>query len=501
MFVTFNIYERGKKLNKVRIFILIAVLLIFGLMFTVSSVSDIIKLNGYIPDFNYDSMADIKKGDFVGGYIANIYDCYAGETTTETTMGIETSSYTSREYFIMPLVNDTDLENDMFISVSVSKQEDRDLMYAICDATYEYMDGNYDVEFPEMGFIAKAQPLDEELQGYLLDWFEEVGYFEGGRSEAAAHIIPYDLVLFNTNGLYIGLVFGLIMLAAGIVVLVLIFHKKKTPAQDYNAPAPDFTGYSQPENGNMSAPSESPYTAGQPGAQENGFSESYYAPSSAPLPELPQPTDAEEFFSKPVRKPAEPVSSVPEKAPAASVPEEKPAVDYSNGIETNDLDTDKLLYEQEQEAASHVRTIENNNGIETDTLDTEKALYEQEQEAASRVRVIENNNGIETDSLDTEKALYEQEQEAASHVRVIENNSGIETDTLDTDKALYEQEQEAASHIKTIDDNTGIDTSGLDMEELGYFDSAAASDGDEDIFDFTNDLDYEVGDASDIEIT
>ncbi len=502
MFLKFIILERGKKLNKVRIFVLIAVLLIGGLMFTVSSVSDIIKLNGYIPDFNYDSMADIKKGDFVGGYIANIYDCYAGETTTNTTMGIETSSYTSREYFIMPLVNDTDLANDMFISVSVSKQEDRDLMYAICDATYEYLDGNYDVEFPEMGFIAKAQPLDEELQGYLLDWFEEVEYFEGGRSEAAAHIIPYDLVLFNTNGLYIGLVFGLIMIAAGIVILFFIFHKKKAQVQDYNAPAPDFTGYSQSASGNIPAPAETPYTAGQPAAQENGFSESYYAPSSAPpFPELPQPTDAEEFFSKPVRKPAEPVSSAPQKAPEAPVPEEKPAVDYSNGIETNDLDTDKLLYEQEQEAASHVRVIENNNGIETDTLDTDKALYEQEQEAASHVRVIENNNGIETDTLDTDKALHEQEQEAASHVRGIENNNGIETDTLDTDKALYEQEQEAASHVRTIEDNMGIDTSGLDMDELGYFDASSASESDEDIFDFTNDLDYEVGDASDIEIT
>ncbi len=498
MLLQFFVLERGKTVNNVRIFILVAVLLIGGLFITVSSASDIIKLNGYIPDFNYDSMADIKKGDFVGGYIANIYDCYAGETTTNTTMGIETSSYTSREYFIMPLINDTDLENDMFISVSVSKQEDRDLMYAICDATYEYMDGNEDVEFPEMGFIAKAQPLDAELQGYLLDWFEETEYFDGGRNEAAAHIIPYDLVLFNTNGVYIGLVFGLIMTAAGIVILFFIFHKKKTQVQDQSTFSPDLTGYSQPANGNMPAPAGTPYTDGQPPAQDNG---SYYAPSAAPFPELTQPADADEFFARPVRKQTEPVNSAPPKAPAAPVPEEKPAADYSNGIETNDLDTEKLLYEQEQEAASHVRVIENNNGIETDGLDTEKALYEQEQEAASHVRVIENNSGIETDTLDTEKALYEQEQETASHVRVIENNSGIDTDDLDTERALYEQEQEAASHIRKIEDNAGIDTSDLDMDGLGYFDAAAASDGDEDIFDFTNDLDYEVGDASDIEIT
>ena len=43
---------------------------------------------------------------FVQGYVENIFDCYASETTTETTMGIETSSRTSEEYFLMPLLVD-----------------------------------------------------------------------------------------------------------------------------------------------------------------------------------------------------------------------------------------------------------------------------------------------------------------------------------------------------------------------------------------------------------
>lgn len=78
-------------MTKIRIAIVLIFLLVIGIMLTVSGVKDIIRLNGYIPDFNFDSMADIKKGGFVQGYVETILDCYASETTTNTTMGIETS--------------------------------------------------------------------------------------------------------------------------------------------------------------------------------------------------------------------------------------------------------------------------------------------------------------------------------------------------------------------------------------------------------------------------
>ena len=64
--------------------VVLVFLLVMGVVLTVSGVRDIIRINGYVPDFNFDSMADIKKGGFVQGYVENIFDCYASETTTET---------------------------------------------------------------------------------------------------------------------------------------------------------------------------------------------------------------------------------------------------------------------------------------------------------------------------------------------------------------------------------------------------------------------------------
>ncbi len=52
-------------MNKIRIAIVFIFLAIAGVVLTVSGISDIIKINGYIPDFNYDSMQNVKKGDFL----------------------------------------------------------------------------------------------------------------------------------------------------------------------------------------------------------------------------------------------------------------------------------------------------------------------------------------------------------------------------------------------------------------------------------------------------
>ena len=103
-------------MNKIRITVVLVFLLVMGVVLTVSGVRDIIRINGYVPDFNFDSMADIKKGGFVQGYVENIFDCYASETTTETTMGIETSSRTSEEYFLMPLINESDVDNELYVT-------------------------------------------------------------------------------------------------------------------------------------------------------------------------------------------------------------------------------------------------------------------------------------------------------------------------------------------------------------------------------------------------
>lgn len=480
-------------MNKIRIVILIAVLAITGVIMTVSGVSDIIKINGTMPDFNFESIADIKKGDMVAGYIANIYDCYAGETTTNTTMGIETSSYTSREYFIMPLINDEDWENEMFVSVSVSKEADRELMYDICDATYEYLDGNEDVEFPEMAFIAKAQPLDPELLGYMLDWFDEAEYFEGGRDEAKTHIVMYDLVLFDTNSAYISLAIGLILIAAAAAIVFFVLHNSRKQKQNGDVPYADPNGYPQDIPAYGETPSAAENTAP---AQENGFSETNYAPSANSYMNISQPVQPDDFFAKPAKK------SAPETQEKPKEPEpSKPAnIDSSGEINTDSLDTDRILREQEAASAAAYRPVNAAEGIDTGSLDTDKALYEQEQASAAAYKPVDVGEGIDTDSLNAEKTLYEQEQASAAAYRPVQTSEEIDTASLNAEKVLYEQEQASAAAYKPVQTSEEIDTSSLDMGGLGYFDDKSLETEDEDIFDFTNDLDYDVADASDIKI-
>ena len=464
-------------MNKIRLIVPALVFLIVGGGLTISGVSDIIKMGGDIPDFNYDSIADIKKGDFAAGYIANIYDCYAGETTTNTTMGIETSSYTSREYFIMPLVNDTDLGNDMFISVSVSEKEDRDTLYAICDATYEYLDGNEDADFPEMAFLGRAAVLDDELMGYMADWFEEAEYFEGGRSEAMAHIIPYDLVLYNPNSAYISLVVGLIMIALVIVVAIIIFHVSKGKKKQDDTAEQEFTGYTQVN----AEPAPVPETPETPVPENNGFAENAYS-----QPDIPQPIDPDEFFAKP-KKP-EPAK---EEEPAAPV-------EQSNEIETAGMDAEKVLREQEEAAALNQGPTVTGEGIETGELNAEQVLYEQEQELEASRKPVETSEGIETGELDAEQVLYEQEQALEASRKPVETSEGIETGELNAEQVLYEQEQALAAVQKPTASSEEIDTSALDMGGLEYFEAPAEEN--DDIFEFSNDLDYDVN-ADEIKIS
>ena len=503
---------------KMRITILLIVLFIGGIMVTISSVSDIIKMSGIVPDFNFESMADMKKGDIVHGDLVYVFDCYAGETTTNTTMGIKTSSYTSREYFVMPLINDKDYENDLYISISASKEADRNMLNDLSDRTYEYLFSEEDVEFPEDTYLVlKAQKLDPELMGYMVEWFREMEWFDEGEN-IESHIIPYDLVIYNPNGAHTGLVFGLIMLAIPIAVSVIMLHQMRLrrdllgeqnfsgnpgmadSGSSMDSINSDAGGFSESSFSSENS-GTSPVNGSGTGSMTASSADSTMKPvgNSAPSPYIPQPVDPENFFAKPERN-SKPVVKEPPK-PAAPVKNAEP-VNYSDGIDTSALDTDKALQEQEQSVSANYNPVNDTSSyIDTESLDTEKALYEQEKAVSSNYDPINDNSGIETESLDTEKALYEQEQAVAANRRILENDDGIDTDSLDTEKALYEQEQSVSSNYSPMNDNSGIDTDGLDLEDLGYFDKSASSDDDEDIFDFSNDGDFGEIDVSQIKIS
>ncbi|MDE6595609.1 MAG: hypothetical protein K2K44_06330 [Oscillospiraceae bacterium] len=464
-------------MNKIRIAIVFIFLAIAGVVLTVSGIGDIIKINGEIPDFNYESMQNVKNGDFVCGYVNNIFDCYASETTTNTTMGIETSSRTSEEYFLMPLINETDEAEDLYVTISASNIEDRELLYAIRNDTWEYMDGNTDIEFTEMAILARVKKIDDDLMPLLIDWFQEIDYCDGNEVEIRKHILPYEFVVYrNPNAPYISLIVGLIMIAvvavAGFFVVRTILPKKVETAP-YIPPA-----------------DASENTA------ENSFAEAYTTPQ--PLPNISQPVQPDDFFPAP--KPKSETETKPNPEPKNEPPKPVSVNNYEDtNLDTSGMNAEQDLYEQEQAIAANVRHVEYDNQLETSDLDTDKKLAEQEQAIAANARHIEYDNQLETDHLDTDQKLYEQEQAIAANARQVDYDNQLETSDLDTDRQLTEQEQAIAANTRKMEYDNEIDTSDLNTDSLDYYDTSAQGE-DDDIFIFSNDFDYET-DASNIEIS
>lgn len=463
-------------MNKIRIAIVFIFLAIAGVVLTVSGITDIIRINGDIPDFNFESMQNVKKGDFVCGYVSNILDCYASETTTNTTMGIETSSRTSEEYFLMPLVNDVDEAESLYVTISAGNIEDRKLLYAICDDTWEYMDGNTDIDFTEMAIIARVKEIDDDLMPLLIDWFKEADYCDGNEIEIRQHILPYEFVVYrNTNAPYISLIVGIIMLAV-VAVAVFFIVKKFMPKRVESAP------YTPPSD-------ISENTAA------NGFAEAYTPPQ--PLPNLSQPVQPEDFFPAPKPKSAPEPKPAPQKEP----PKPVSANNYEDtNLDTSGLNAEQDLHRQEQATAAKARHIEYDNQLETTDMDTDQRLAEQERAIAANARHIEYDNQLDTADLDTEQKLYEQEQAVAANVRPMDYDNQLETSDLDTDRQLAEQEQAIAANSRKMEYDNEIDTSDLNTDSLDYYDTSAQG-GDDDIFIFSNDFDYEDADASKIEIS
>lgn len=313
-------------MNKIRIAIVLIMLLVLGIALTASGISNLIKLNGEVPDFNTYSMQNIKKGDFVQGYVQNILDCYASETTTNTTMGIETSSRTSGEYFIMPLLSEEDVESDLYITITASKADDRNMLYEICDRTWEYMEGGSEDNWPEMGIVAKVKKIDPELLQYMTEWFQGSELY-GSDAEIQKHIVPYELVIYNVNGAYTGLIVGLIIIAVFAAAGVIAYRRLRP------APLSEGTGSfpAYEPNETVNAPVQT---------SEGGFSEAYTPPESRPITDIPQPLQPDEFFARPARK-AETSEKAADTA-AAVVADEKPSVHTAAYGDMDVLDTSSL---------------------------------------------------------------------------------------------------------------------------------------------------------------
>ncbi|MCM1479698.1 MAG: hypothetical protein NC085_08325, partial [Muribaculaceae bacterium] len=443
-------------MNKIRIAIVFIVLAIIGFSLTIGGISDIIKLNGDLAIFNIDDMREAKKGDIAYGIVWNVYENYANETTTNTTMGIETSSYTSREYFVMG-VFPNDSEEEYYLTLSASKKDDIAMIYDII--TYEMTSEDWE-DHPEFPIYVKVKALDSDLNGFLTEELEAAEIFDS-RDELQSHIVQFELAVYDPQTAYTNLIIGIVIIA---VVAVVGFFVVRRFLPQKNADVP-FTPPAD-NGGNAAA---------------NGFSETYAAPQ--PLPNVSQPANPDDFF--PARKPKSEPKPETKPAPKKVPPKPAPQTNFEDtNLDTSGLDAEQDLYRQEQALAANARPVEYDNKLETADLDTEQQLAEQERKIAANVRPVDYDNQLETSGLDAEQRLYEQEQALAANVRPAEYDNQLETSDLDTDSRLEEQERKIAANTRKIEYDNEIDTSGLDTDSLENYNVSEQGE-DDDIFIFS----------------
>lgn len=189
-----------------------------------------------IIDFMYQY--DYKLNENVCGYIYYLYECFCEETTTRTVNGIETSSSVSGSYYLMPITNFEENDDNIYYITVLAKDKD---FTAFCeqlvDETYAYLDGDDNVEFTDLFFTGKIKPLEDEVKDYLVDWATEVELFEDNSvSTINKYVLPYQLEEYNMENHFksakIFIPIGVLITAVCVVILVIALKKNKNQTEE-----------------------------------------------------------------------------------------------------------------------------------------------------------------------------------------------------------------------------------------------------------------------------
>lgn len=173
-----------------------------------------------------------------GGHIETtldyVLDNCAYMTTTNTTNGVETSSSTDY-YYIIP-INGKD-DDDYYICVEVDEDESS-LYDTLVDNTWEYIEsGDYTCFDTYADFAGTLDDLDDEIYGYMVEWFEEAEVYETD-AELKEHVLPIVLKPMHYDSATAYIIIFLVLLALTILFWALFFIKRsKNKANEAQAQA------------------------------------------------------------------------------------------------------------------------------------------------------------------------------------------------------------------------------------------------------------------------
>lgn len=156
--------------------------------------------------------------------IYSILDCFANEESwTENKDGSRTPSKTSRQYYIIPIGE----EEYMALEAKPEKFKKYD---EIMEDTYNYIVGDSDsLGVKPEKFLGYTKKLDEELDRYLLEWFQDTEFLNTtDETEIRQYISSYMLVPTDFKASRVMLGIGIICILAVIAVIsILLIVKKK----------------------------------------------------------------------------------------------------------------------------------------------------------------------------------------------------------------------------------------------------------------------------------
>lgn len=231
--------------RKIKYSLIFGILGIVFLVFSIASLVPYVKYQMGPADFNELAANEFKNGLVVEGDLYFSYDCFAEEYQTRN--GIKQS--TTAQYYLAPM------GEQEFIAISVPSPMFDD-MDKLCDSSYAYMSYATD-NYPEpVHIIGELEKTDKEIQGYMIDWFEEMGWTEEIEN-ISDYVIPYTISIINIDGLLTGgIVFGilgLVLLLVGVLMLVSFIKLRKSSVNSVQTSSYPNTDMNQhdyiPDNG------------------------------------------------------------------------------------------------------------------------------------------------------------------------------------------------------------------------------------------------------------
>lgn len=262
------------------------------------------QLNKGLDDFNYLSDSEFSKGKFVEGYVYEVYGEFAYEEMYNETLGIKRNSRVTSHYYLIPLTGSFDTGSPKFIALEIRTEEGVKNAELLMEQTWNYQDTGEEPDvWNEFLIQGKVSKLDSEIEDYLYEWLTNDGEY-GTKADYEDMICPYVISEYAPGavgrGMTMGIVLTLIGLGGiGVIIFIYFRTRRNETVKPCSQPQP-YTAYT-PVNGTpvQTGSFGSTTASGSiPSPADGGETERLMNEMS----KLTQPTDADEFFSSPMKR-------------------------------------------------------------------------------------------------------------------------------------------------------------------------------------------------------